>query len=517
LRLPALLAEEARRFSAVAGPAAAGPAAAGEAEPRVLNLQDVTIRGLALDSRRVEPGQLFAALSGTRADGHVFIPEAIEKGAVAVLGSPNAEAYAQRVPVIVDPDPRRRLAQLAACFFGRQPAFTAAVTGTNGKTSIASFTRQIWDRLGIRAASLGTLGVEIGGGVERAGHWPKSTLTTPDPITLHRLVAEFAAAGVDHLVVEASSHGLDQERLSGLTIDAAAFANISRDHFDYHGSFEAYLAAKTRLFSERLAPGGTAVLNADAPEFEALAAIARSRGAEVVDFGTAGRALRLVSRRPELTGQILEIEAMGKHHAFRCGLVGAFQAHNVLASLGLASAGDIPLELALEALAELEGAPGRMQLVARHPKGASAFVDYAHTPDALAKALEALRPHTAGRLAVVFGCGGNRDRGKRPLMGKLAAALADLVYVTDDNPRNEDAAAIRRAILEPLAGDGAAVVEIGDRATAIRTAFAALEPGDVLVVAGKGHEQGQIVGDAILPFDDATELAAALASLESAA
>lgn len=498
MRLPALLAEEARRFP-------------DGTTGRVANLRDVTIEGLALDSRHVQPGQLFAALSGTQADGHIFIPEAIEKGAVAVLGSANAEAYAQLVPVIVDADPRRRLAQLAACFFGRQPAFTAAVTGTNGKTSIASFTRQIWDRLGIRAASLGTLGLES------AGRWPKSSLTTPDAITLHRLAAELAKAGVDHLVVEASSHGLDQERLSGLTIRAAAFSNISRDHYDYHGSFEAYLAAKTRLFSERLAPGGVAVLNADSPEYPQLAEIARSRGADVVDFGAAATALKLIDRQPELTGQVLEIEALGKRHRFRSGLVGAFQAHNVLAALGLAVAGDAPLELALEALAELRGAPGRMQLVARHPKGAPAFVDYAHTPDALAKALEALRPHTKGRLAVVFGCGGNRDKGKRPLMGQLAVELADRVYVTDDNPRNEDPATIRREILAPLAGTAGKVIEIGDRAAAIRAAFAALEPGDVLVVAGKGHELGQIVGDETLPFDDATEIKAALASLENAA
>ena len=504
MRLPALLAEEARRFPDT------GPDT-GDTAASVRNPQDVTIKGLASDSRHVEPGQLFAALSGTQADGHIFIPEALEKGAVAVLGSPAAEAYAQLVPVIVDANPRRRLARLAACFFGSQPGFTAAVTGTNGKTSIASFTRQLWDRLGMRAASLGTLGLES------AGRWPKSSLTTPDAITLHRLASELAKAGVDHLVVEASSHGLDQERLAGLRIDAAAFSNISRDHFDYHGSFEAYLEAKAHLFGDCLAPGGTAVLNADSPEFERLADLARARGAEVVDFGTGARRLRLIDRRPELTGQILEIDAMGRRHRFRSGLVGAFQAHNVLAALGLATAGGAPLDLALEALAELRGAPGRMQLVARHPRGAPAFVDYAHTPDALAKALEALRPHTKGRLAVVFGCGGNRDKGKRPLMGRLAVDLADLVYVTDDNPRNEDPASIRREILAPLAGEADKVVEIGDRAAAICTAFAALETGDVLVVAGKGHEVGQIVGDTTLPFDDASEIKAALAALESAA
>lgn len=498
MRLPALLAEEARRF----------PPRSGAAPATVLNLQEVTVKGLAADSRMVEPGQLFAALSGTQADGHIFIPEALEKGAVAVLGTATAEAYAQLVPVIVDPEPRRRLAQLAACFYGAQPAFTAAVTGTNGKTSIASFTRQLWDRLGIRAASLGTLGLES------AGRWPKSTLTTPDAITLHRLAAELARGGVDHLVVEASSHGLDQERLSGLAIKAAAFSNISRDHFDYHGSFQAYFMAKRKLFAERLEPGGTAVLNADIEEFGVLARVARKRGCEVVDFGSGATALKLVDRRPELTGQVLEIEALGRRHRFRTGLVGAFQPHNVLAALGLAVAGGAPLEQALEALAELRGAPGRMQLVARHPLGAPAFVDYAHTPDALAKALEALRPHTRGRLFVVFGCGGNRDRGKRPLMGEVAGRLADRIWVTDDNPRDEDPARIRREILEALTGKCDGVVEIGDRAAAIRAAFAALEPGDVLIVAGKGHELGQIVGDTTLPFDDASEIKAALAAME---
>lgn len=500
MRLPALLAEESRRF-----------AASTAADARLLNIQDVTIKGLAADSRMVEPGQLFAALSGTQADGHIFIPEALDKGAVAVLGSAGAEAYAQLVPVIIDANPRRRLARLAASFYAIQPAFVAAVTGTNGKTSIASFTRQLWDRLGIRAASLGTLGLES------AGRWPKSTLTTPDAITLHRLAAELKKGGVDHLVVEASSHGLDQERLAGLAIHAAAFSNISRDHYDYHGSFEAYLEAKQKLFSDCLAVGGTAVLNADVAEFPALAAIARDRGIEVVDYGWQARRLQLVDRAPELVGQTLEISVDGKPRRFRSGLVGAFQAHNILAALGLVVAGGAPLDLALEALTELRGAPGRMQLVARHPSGAPAFVDYAHTPDALAKALEALRPHTKGRLAVVFGCGGDRDKGKRPLMGEVAGRLADRIFVTDDNPRSENPALIRRAIMAVLAGKGTAVVEIGGRAEAIRAACRSLEPGDVLVVAGKGHEVGQIVGGETLPFDDASEIKAALAGLESVA
>jgi UDP-N-acetylmuramoyl-L-alanyl-D-glutamate--2,6-diaminopimelate ligase len=477
----------------------------------VLNIRDVPIEGLTADSRTVQPGQLFAALPGSRADGHVFIPEALAKGATAVLGAAGAEAYAHLVPVLVDAEPRRRLAQLAASFYGVQPAFTAAVTGTNGKTSIASFTRQIWEQLGIRAASLGTLGLES------AGRPPQSTLTTPDAVTLQRLAAELARSGVDHLVVEASSHGLDQCRMAGLTVHAAAFSNISRDHFDYHGSFEAYFKAKSRLFDECLAPGGTAVLNADVPEFATLRAIARQRGAEVIDFGVAAERLRLADRQPELTGQLLELVVDGRSHRLRSGLVGAFQAHNMLAALGLAVAGGAALMPALEALAELHGAPGRMQLVARHPTGAPAFVDYAHTPDALAKALEALRPHTEGRLCVVFGCGGDRDPGKRPLMGEVAADHADRIVVTDDNPRSEDPARIRREIMAPLEARGAAAIEIGDRARAIREAFRSLAAGDVLVVAGKGHEVGQIVGARTLPFDDASELRAALVGLESVA
>ncbi len=503
MRLPALLAEEARREAARGRPP--------RADARVLNPSPVAIEGIAFDSRKVRRGDLFAALSGTAADGHIFIPEAIDRGAVAVLGTTAVEAYAQVMPVIVDPEPRRRLATLAAAFYPGQPAFVAGVTGTNGKTSIASFTRQIWDRLGIRAASLGTLGLE------GRGRWPSVSLTTPDAVTLHRVAAELAKGGVDHLVVEASSHGLDQQRLAGLDVHAAAFSNMSRDHFDYHGSYHDYFMAKRRLFTECLVTGGTAVLNADSPEFPTLARICGKRGCPVVAFGEAGAELKLVARQPELTGQVLELEIFGRAHRLRSRLVGAFQAHNMLAALGLAVAGGAPVEQAIPALAELRGAPGRMQLVVRHPSGAPAFVDYAHTPDALAKALEALRPHTKGRLHVVFGCGGNRDQGKRPLMGEVALERADRIWVTDDNPRNEDPALIRRQILAAFGRRTRKVSEIGDRAEAIRTAFAALEPGDVLVVAGKGHEQGQIVGEETLPFDDATELRTALAGLESAA
>jgi len=474
----------------------------------VLGYRDIEIRDLVADSRAIRGGELFAALSGTQADGHVFIPEALAKGAVALLAGPGAEVYATAVPVIVASNPRLRLARMAARFHLGQPRFTAAVTGTNGKTSIASFTRQIWDGLGLRAASLGTLGVQ------GRGRWPSSSLTTPDPVTLHRLAAELARAGIDHLVLEASSHGLHQYRLDALTIKAAAFSNISRDHFDYHESFEAYYAAKKRLFAERLADGGTAVLNADAPEFADLKATAEARGCEVVDYGVAARRYRLIDTEAHAAGQRIEVEVEGRRHRFATSLVGSFQAHNLLAALGLAVAGGAELGAALGQLGELRGAPGRMQLVVRHANGAAAFVDYAHTPDALAQALKALRPHTRGRIHLVFGCGGDRDPGKRPLMGTIAAGSADRVYVTDDNPRNEDPARIRAAIM--AAAKGGHVVEIGDRGEAIRSAFAALGPGDVLLVAGKGHEAGQIVGGETLPFDDATELKKAASALEGA-
>lgn len=460
---------------------------------------DVEIRGLSVDSRDVRPGDLFAALAGSRADGRRFVADALAKGAVAVLGDAGVAAALQGVPMLVAAEPRGALARLAASFFGPQPRIVVAVTGTSGKTSIATFARQLWSRQGLPAASIGTLGVETPAGLE------PGSLTTPDPVTLHRRMAALAAEGIDRLSIEASSHGLDQHRLDGLELTAAAFSNISRDHLDYHGSFEAYYQAKRRLFAQLLPPGRTAVLNADAPEFADLAGLARSRGIDVLDYGARARALRLLSRTPTADGQRLEIEALGHRQALQSRLVGAFQAHNLLAALGLVlAAGGAPGDV-LPHLASLAAPPGRMQFTAFHASGAPAFVDYAHKPEALEKALEALRPHTEGRLVVVFGCGGDRDPGKRPIMGEIAARLADRVVVTDDNPRSEDPAAIRRAILAAAPG----AVEIGDRAAAIREAFAGLDAGDILLVAGKGHETYQIVGDRTLPFDDAEVLRAA--------
>jgi UDP-N-acetylmuramoyl-L-alanyl-D-glutamate--2,6-diaminopimelate ligase len=469
--------------------------------------QEVEITALAADSRAVRPSTLFAALPGSRADGRTFIADAIGRGAAAVLADPSLAGRALPVPLILDANPRRRLALLAARLFERQPRCVVAVTGTNGKTSVANFTRQIWSGLGLPAGSLGTLGLDAGV-VQRA-----SNLTTPDPVQLHALLAEVAAAGIDHLALEASSHGLDQHRLDGVHLRAAAFTNLSRDHFDYHGSFAGYLAAKRRLFSELLPPEGVAVLNADQPEYAPLAEVCRGRGVAVLDYGRRAARLHLRAQVPDADGQDLRFALDGREHQVRLALVGRFQAMNVLAALGLVVACGADPAAAVAALTGLRGVRGRLERIAGHPKGAQVFVDYAHTPDALAQALDALRPHAAGRLIALFGCGGDRDPGKRPQMGQAAAARADQVFVTDDNPRSEEPAAIRRAI---LAGCPDAL-EIGDRRTAIRMAVAQLDTGDVLLVAGKGHEGGQIVADRVLPFDDATEVRAALAELGGAA
>jgi len=463
--------------------------------------------GLTADSRCVGPGFLFAALPGTHADGRSFLTQALAAGAVAVLAPEGTELPdgADRVALIADPQPRRRLAQIAARFYGRQPRTTVAVTGTNGKSSVADFTRQLWIRLGARAASIGTLGVIL------PGHPTRPSLTTPDPIRLHQTLAELADAGVSHLAVEASSHGLDQGRLDGLTIQAAAFTNLTRDHLDYHGTMEAYLAAKAGLFDRILAPGGTAVLNADVPEARALEETARARGLRVLKFGAAACAdLRLLLRLPDATGQRLRLSYGGACVEIRLPLLGAFQASNALAALGLVIACGAPFVDAAEALAQLEGVPGRLQLVAERRNGAKVFVDFAHAPDGIDTVLSALRPHVSGRLVIVFGAGGDRDAGKRPLMGEAAQRHADLVIVTDDNPRTEEAAKIRRQVLAGCPG----AREIGDRARAIREAVALLGPEDALVVAGKGHEQGQTIGTETRPFDDATVSREAVAAVD---
>ena len=464
----------------------------------------VVVEGLAVDSRIVKPGDLFFALAGHQTDGARFIDSAIGAGAVAVAGDHPPQGMLG-VPFVTTPNPRRALSLAAAKFFPRQPATIAAVTGTSGKTSVAAFARQIWQRLGHASASIGTIGLVS----------PKRTvygsLTTPDPIALHRELDEIARDGVTHLAFEASSHGLDQFRLDGVRISAGGFTNLSRDHMDYHPDVAHYLAAKLRLFRELIAPGGAAVISADHDCSPQVIEAARAHGLRIVTVGGrgdgAGEGIRLVEATIEGFAQELKLEHRGYPYSVRLPLVGAFQIENALVAAGLAIATGSEVDAVFESLEALVGAKGRLERVGER-NGAPIFVDYAHKPDALTKALQALRPYTQRKLVVVFGAGGDRDAGKRPLMGAIASENADSVIVTDDNPRSENPAAIRAAILAAAKG----AKEIGDRATAIRAAIDGLEPGDALVIAGKGHETGQIVGDRVLPFSDHDAVAAALAS-----
>jgi UDP-N-acetylmuramoyl-L-alanyl-D-glutamate--2,6-diaminopimelate ligase len=452
----------------------------------------VAIAGLTADSREVRPGWLFAALRGSKADGSRFIADALARGAAAVLvGEGTQPEVAAGVPLLVSAEPRRALALMAARFYGAQPETAVAVTGTSGKTSVADFTRQIFAALGHKAASLGTIGL-VAPGESRYG-----SLTSPDPVTLHRTLAELAAGGITHLALEASSHGLDQHRLDGLRLKAAAFTNLGHDHLDYHPGMEAYLAAKLRLFSEVLLPGGVAVVNADSEHAGKVIAVARKAGHRIVTVGRAGEALALEALEPERFAQRLRVRHAGGAAEVRLPLLGAYQAGNALLAAGLAMATGEAAARVLPALGGLEGVKGRLEVVGQ-VRGGLVVIDYAHKPDALAAALKALRPFAPGRLICVFGCGGDRDKAKRPVMGQIAAALADTVIVTDDNPRSEDARAIRAAV---LAGAPSAR-EIGDRAEAILAGSRLLGAGDLLLVAGKGHETGQIVGDTVIPFSD---------------
>jgi len=454
---------------------------------------DAVIRGLTADSREVKPGWLFAALAGTRTDGARFIGDALAHGAAAVLTGEAVEVdAADEVAVVRAGEPRRLLALMAARFYGRQPETVVAVTGTNGKTSVVSFVRQIWAALGLQAASLGTVGLVTPQGQGPADH------TTPDPVALQALMAQLADQGITHLALEASSHGLAQYRLDGLRLAAGAFTNLSRDHLDYHPTPQAYFAAKARLIEVLLPAGATAVLNADSEDAMRLELPARGRDLHVFTVGRKGEDLALMHQSRQGMGQDLTIAGRSGRYQVHVPLVGDFQASNALVAAGLVIASGGDEAATLKALDSLKGAKGRLELVARTHAGAGIFVDYAHTPDALATALKALRPYTAGRLVVVFGAGGDRDRGKRPQMGAVAAELADRAIVTDDNPRSEDPAAIRAAIMAACPGG----IEIGDRATAIAQAIAGLDRGDVLLVAGKGHESGQIVGDRTIPFSD---------------
>lgn len=463
---------------------------------------DHLIKGLTCDSRQVEPGFLFAALPGSEADGRDYIDDALARGAVAVLAPEGTDPnlIGTEFPLITDPNPRRRYSLAAAQFFGDQPNSVMAVTGTNGKTSVVGFVRQILAGLGHKAASAGTLGVELSGfeATDLPELKAKFHLTTPDSVDLHRSLAELASFGVDHLAIEASSHGLDQYRLDGINISAAAFTNLSRDHLDYHGTVEAYLAAKIRLFSDLVVDGGSAVINADDLFADAFRSAAQCRGLQTVSYGKAGEEIALLALEPTVNGQKLSVRVFGSDHEIDLPLVGAFQAANALCALGLVIALGENVEDAVCQLETLRGISGRLEHVAQQANGSSIYVDYAHTPDALSHVLGALRPHTENRLHVVFGCGGDRDKGKRPEMGAVAARLADVVYLTDDNPRSENPDDIR-AQARVTCPDA---IEIPDRSNAISMAVRGLEAGDVLVVAGKGHETGQIVGDQVLPFDD---------------
>ncbi|KPQ06744.1 MAG: UDP-N-acetylmuramoyl-L-alanyl-D-glutamate--2,6-diaminopimelate ligase MurE [Rhodobacteraceae bacterium HLUCCA12] len=469
----------------------------------------VAITGLSLDSRAVRPGFLFAALPGTRVHGGEFIEFALRMQAGAILTdragaalAAEALAAAPQTALVVAEDAREAFARAAALWFGRQPACTIAVTGTNGKTSVASFTRQIWTALGHGAINVGTTGVE-GAWATPLGH------TTPDALTLQRILAEAAQAGITHAAMEASSHGLDQRRLDGVRLAAAGFTNLSQDHLDYHPDMEGYFGAKCGLFTRLLPDDAPAVINTDDPWGARLAALLESR--PVLRIGTAEDCdLRILAQRYTAHGQELRFAVRGKPYQVKLSLVGGFQAANALLALGLTLATGAHAVEAIAALPNLQGVRGRMQLAATRRNGAPVFVDYAHTPAAVETALKALRPHVMGRLVAVLGAGGDRDRAKRPLMGRAAAENADIVYVTDDNPRSEDAAAIRRAIMAACPG----ATEVGDRAEAILRAVDTLQPGDALLIAGKGHEQGQIVGDTVFPFDDLEQASVAVAALD---
>ncbi len=520
-----------------------------------------SLKGITQDSRGVKSGYLFAALPGSKSDGRDYIEAAIRNGASAVLAPkgtilPDLESVVD-VALITDQNPRRTLALMAAEFYGTQPGDIVAVTGTNGKTSTVHFAQQLWKSQNIKAASLGTL---------------SGSMTTPGPVALHAELADLAAAGITHLAIEASSHGLDQYRLDGVKLKAAAFTNLSHDHLDYHGEMDEYRSAKLRLFTDILEEGGTAVLNADSEEFNVLHNATKGRGkagneCRVLSYGFAGEDLKILEITPTPQGQKVQLNILGQDYEMTLPLVGEFQVMNALCALGLVlaedavdrersaggaessaadmnnSSGDTggsdiqedgsisPATAAATAatttattsssvsppsilnyvkfLEKLQGAPGRLQLVSGHPKGAAVYVDYAHTPDALENVLSALRPHTQGKLVCVFGCGGERDAEKRPLMGGVASRLADNVIVTDDNPRSENPEGIRAAILAATPD----AQEISDRREAIQSAMADLQDGDVLLIAGKGHEQGQVFADYTDPFDDVEEAERAIEGL----
>jgi len=465
---------------------------------------DVEVRGLTADSRKVVPGYVFAALEGVVTDGRKFVPQAVAQGAVAVLAaSYDGEAG---VPVITDAEPRLALARAAARLAGAQPETVIGVTGTNGKSSTVDFLRQIWAGMGRKAASLGTLGAIGPDGVIDLRH------TTPDPVAIHDTLATLARSGVTHAAMEASSHGLVQFRLDAVRLKAAAFTNLTQDHLDYHPDMDAYRAAKMRLFTELLPEGAPAIINADSPEAVRFEAGARSGGLDIVSIGWRGTDLKIRELMPRATGQRMFLTWRGEEFELDLPLIGEFQALNALCAAALAlSLGD-DLAGVARGLEALQPVKGRLEFVGQTRDGAGVFVDYAHTPDGLDTLLRAARPHTAGRLILIFGCGGDRDRTKRPKMGEIAARQADLVIVTDDNPRSEVPATVRAEVRAGCPG----AREIGDRAEAIKTAIAELRRGDTLLIAGKGHETGQIIGDRVLPFSDQETAVAVLKEVANA-
>lgn len=482
--------------------------------------REAEITGLSVDSRLTKPGHLFAALPGTHTHGAEFIQFALRMGAAAVLTDRAGAEIAADVlkpsdaALVVAEDPRQTLAFAAALFYGAQPQNMVAVTGTNGKTSVAAFTRQIWQLMGIEAANIGTTGVE-------GAFTAPSAHTTPEPITLHRLLAEMARAGITHAAMEASSHGLAQRRLDGVRLKAAAFTNFTQDHLDYHATFEEYFDAKAGLFTRVLGDDGVAVINLDDPKGVKLSELATARGHRLIGVGTSDWCdLRILGQRYDATGQDLRFSWKGVPRMVRLSLIGGFQASNIMVACGLCiGAGAAPDDV-FATLPHLTTVRGRMQLAATRDNGASVFVDYAHTPDALETAIKALRPHVMGRLVVVMGAGGDRDTTKRPLMGRAAADCADQVFVTDDNPRSEDPALIRAAVMEGaleaggIGARGVSVMEVGDRAEAILRGVDALTAGDALLIAGKGHETGQVIGTDVYPFDDVEQASVAVAALD---
>lgn len=460
------------------------------------DIPPIDITSVTSDSRDVRKDSLFVALKGVHADGGLFVEDAIAKGAAVVIAAKDAAlpTLPPHLCLLRVESPRHALAKLAAAFVNRQPAYVAAITGTDGKTSTAFFTRQIWEKLELKAAMIGTLGVVGRDDIELEG----GTHTTPDPVKLHQTLGRLADEGYTHVAMEASSHGLDQHRLDGVVVRAAAFTNFTRDHLDYHQTIDAYFEAKARLFRDVLAPEGIAVVNIEDPHVEALIRIISKRGCQIIEYGEEARHLRILEIEPLSGGQRVSLQVWGKMVEFVTPIVGSFQIYNMLAAAGLAIASGYDIGKVLSLLPTLRGVRGRLEHVGDY-HGAAIYIDYAHTPTALANVLETLRPHTANRLHVVFGCGGDRDKGKRPEMGSIAKSLADRVVVTDDNPRSENPDTIRAEIMAACKG----ATELGDRRQAIHHAMSSLKAGDVLLVAGKGHETMQIIGDTQLPFDDA--------------